>query len=75
MCRRELAQRYQSPVAVDRYTDPIDWVVREKRLSRMEKMRADRKKPCVVWQEKMVCMCRIVRSSEAPEHLGLRVLR
>ena len=75
MCSRELAQRHQSLVAVDRYTDPIDRVVREKHLSRMEKMRADRKELCVVWQEKMVCVCCTVHPSEAPEHLGLRVLR
>ena len=38
-------------------------------------MRADRKELCVVWQEKMVCVCCTVHPSEAPEHLGLRVLR
>jgi hypothetical protein len=38
-------------------------------------MRADRKKPCVVWQEKMVCVCCAVCPSDAPERLGLRVLR
>ena len=56
MCRRELAQRYQSPVAVDRYTDPIDWVIREKRLSRMEKMRTDTKS-CVLCDERNQCAC------------------
>ena len=54
--------------------DPIDRVVREKRLSRMEKMRADRKELCVVWQEKTMCVCYTVYPSDASECLGLRVL-
>ena len=30
---------------------------------------------CIVWQEKPVCVCCTVHPSEAPERLGLRVLR
>ena len=43
MYSQELAQGHHSLVAVDRYTDPIDRIVREKYLSRMENMRISRK--------------------------------
>ena len=76
MYSQQLAQGHHSLVAVDRYTDPIDRIVREKRLSRVEKMRISRKsRVSCDHRERPMCACCTIHPSEDPERLGLRVLR